>query len=90
MPFAPPVGVADAAGLGDGLVADGLGDALADGLEADGLGDTTAGVILGGGVWPVRDAVVAVGRDELAPPTAQASRPSTARPAASANSLRRQ
>ncbi|HEY3733122.1 MAG TPA: hypothetical protein VGL63_04330 [Streptosporangiaceae bacterium] len=90
MPFAPPAGAAEADGLGDGLVADGLGDGPADGVEANGLGDTAAGVILGGGVWPVRDAVVAAGRDELAPPTAQASRPSTARPAASANSLRRQ
>jgi hypothetical protein len=82
--------------VGDGD-ADGDGDGLGDGLTADGLGHAvdTAGDAPGAEMFPCdpwlfSDAVAAVGRVAVAPPTAQASKPSTPRPAASANSLRRQ
>jgi hypothetical protein len=76
---------------GGGLEAEGLGDELdTDGPGRDPAGDVPAGGGSACEVWPVMDAVVAGGRVELAPPTAQASSPSTARPAASAKSLRRQ
>jgi hypothetical protein len=91
-------------GLADGLVdglpgladADGLGEPLPDvvGLgEPDGDGLAAGEVLIGGRVtvveWLVIDVVVAFWW-EVAPPTAQASKPSTPSPAARANSLRRQ
>jgi hypothetical protein len=76
-------------GFGDELEGDGLGDG--DELLGDGVGVT--GRVDGGGyvcgALVLIDAVEAMGCVE-APPTAQASRPNTARPAASANSLLRQ
>ena len=87
---AAPDEVAEADGLGDGLAAGGLGEGVGDGLDANRLSEPAAGGRLIRGAWLETEAVVAADRVELAPPTAQASRPSTARPAASAKSLRRQ
>jgi hypothetical protein len=53
-------------------------------------GDALTGVTLACGDWLVRGVVEAVCRVVVVPPTAHASKPNTARPAASANSLRRQ
>jgi hypothetical protein len=79
---------------GDPLDADGLGDALGDVLKADGLGGLPAANAVGEappgcGAGLFSDAVAAAWW-VVAPPTAQASTPSTARPPARANNLRRQ
>lgn len=79
-------------GVGDGLEADGDGDGdgLGDGLEIIGLGKLV-GALVGAlrCAW-LNEVSEAVWWVAEAPPTAQASKPSTARPAASANSLLRQ
>lgn len=70
-------------GLGDGLVTDGLGEAI----EVEGKAPVV-GILLGvPGLF--KDVVEAVGW-VAAPPTAQASKASTASPPASAKTLRRQ
>jgi hypothetical protein len=66
---------------------DGLGEGLGDALEVAGVG-YPVGVA---GCWDwLYEVVAATGWCAEAPPTAQASSPSTARPAASANTLLRQ
>lgn len=73
-------------GLGDGLEADGLGEVLL----AYGVGDRPGDEVAGRGEWLCSGEVAAVGRADEAPVTAHASRPSTARPTARAKNLRRQ
>jgi hypothetical protein len=75
----------------------GLGDGLGDVLLADGLGEAVemAGDAATTGMFPrvpgpFTDDVAAVGRVAVAPPTAQASKPRMASPPASAITLRRQ
>jgi hypothetical protein len=78
------VGLGLGDGLGDVLLTDGLGDAV------ETVGDGAATGMFPGVPEPFSDEVEAAGRVAVAPPTAQASSPRMASPAASAKTLRRQ